>query len=174
MAAILRGEITPEPILVTEADVHEALGVIKLRCHTKEDLRYCLAASVVLNSWIESERNAGFPQRKRFYSFKHRLGEVVSWAHGAGLDGVSVWSEQGHRDSTPLVCIRIDGVDFSFHAVPRSDELPTSDTADLIWSGIRLKPVAPLVLAWARSLRDAGLPAGQSAARQHPSDWSQS
>lgn len=156
MAAILRGEITPEPILVSEADVHEALGAMNLRCHTKEDLRYCLAASVVLNSWIESERRAGFPQRKRFYAFKQRLGELAAWAYSSGLDGVSVWSERGYADSTPLVCIRVDGIDFSFHAVPRSEGLPMGEAVGLTWSGIRLKPIAPLVLAWARSLRDVG------------------
>jgi hypothetical protein len=156
MAAILRGEIAHGPILVSEADVHEALAAIRLTCHTKEDLRYILAASVVLNSWIESERHAGFPQRKRFYAFKQRVSELAAWANTSSLDGVAVWSERGSADITPLVCIRIDGIDFSFHAIPQSHELPTGDAIGLAWSGVRLKPVAPLVLAWARRLRDVG------------------
>jgi hypothetical protein len=61
-----------------------------------------------------------------------------------------------------LVCIRIDGVDFSFHAVPRSEALLPGDEAGLTWSGIHLRPIAPLVLAWTRTLRDGVHPSSDS------------
>jgi hypothetical protein len=50
---------------------------------------------------------------------------------------------------------RIDDVDFSFHAIPGTDAfLEAGDNAPT-WSGMRLKPVAPIVLAWARAMRSA-------------------
>ncbi len=78
MPMILAGEIAAEPVAVGEGDVHEALTGIHVLCHTKADLRYCLACAVVLNVWIEEERRAGFRGRKKFYAaFKPRVAELA-------------------------------------------------------------------------------------------------
>ncbi len=65
---------------LSEADVNEALAALKSPCSSKSELRYQLAAGVVLNAWIEEERQLGFKQRKQFYAFKARIGALAEWA----------------------------------------------------------------------------------------------
>jgi hypothetical protein len=155
MPMILAGEVAAEPVAVGEGDVHEALTGIHIPCHTKADLRYCLACAVVLNVWIEEERRAGFRGRKKFYAFKRRVAELTRWAQSADLEGVLTWYERGADHVSPLMCFRIDDVDFTFDAIPIPDGTSPS-SGSLAWRGVRLKPIAPLVLTWAKTLRDAG------------------
>jgi hypothetical protein len=156
MPMILAGEIAAEPVAVGEGDVHEALTGIHILCHTKADLRYCLACAVVLNVWIEEERRTGFRGRKKFYAaFKPRVAELARWAQAANLEGVLTWYESGADQVSPLICFRIDNVDFTFQAIPIPDGISAGGGSQA-WRGVRLKPIAPLVLTWARTLRDAG------------------
>jgi hypothetical protein len=153
MTDVLSGRSrAPSPVLVSEGDVHEALAALKNSCRTKDDLRYQLAAAVVLNAWIESERRLGYPQRKRFYAFKQQVDRLARWALAAQDMGIVVWREDSPIPNEPLLFIRVDNVDFSFHAIPLARELPGNVDGSR-WSGVRLKPIAPLVLAWARELR---------------------
>jgi hypothetical protein len=153
LAPIVLGH-TQAPITpVTEADVHEALAALKHPCGSKAELRYQLASAVVLNAWIESERHLGFPQRKKFYAFKQKVDSLAKWATLAELPGVRLWAEALPPSETPVLFVRVDEVDFSFHAIPIAHRLLGSGHAQLTWSGVRLKPIAPLVLAWARALR---------------------
>jgi hypothetical protein len=148
----------PMARLGTEADVHEALAALKRPCGSKSELRYQLAAAVVLNAWIESERRLGFPQRKKFYAFKQKVESLAKWATEAKPQGVRVWAEGLPYYETPILFVRVDDVDFSFHAIPIARRLISSDQEQLTWSGVRLKPIAPLVLAWARELRSPFTP----------------
>ncbi|MDA1055212.1 MAG: hypothetical protein O3C40_32725 [Planctomycetota bacterium] len=153
LATIVLGH-TPAPVApVNEADVHEALAALKRPCGSKSELRYQLAAAVVLNAWIESERRLGFSQRKKFYAFKQKVDSLAKWATEATLPGVRLWAEALPGSAMPLLFVRVDEVDFSFHAIPIARRLLDSGHAQLMWSGVRLKPIAPLVLAWARALR---------------------
>jgi hypothetical protein len=151
LASIVMGRTKAFPAPILEADVHEALAALKLPCTSKSEFRYQLAAAVVLNAWIEDERRLGFVSRKRFYAFKQKIGTLVKWAADTRPDGVRIWTEAGSKD--PILFARIDDVDFSFHAIPGANAfLDVSDNA-LTWSGVRLKPIAPIVLAWARAAR---------------------
>jgi hypothetical protein len=150
--SIVRGLISAPSVLITEADVHEALAAIRLHCNSKSDLRYQLAAGVVLNAWIENERRLGHNQRKKFYAFKERIGSLVTWAAEEELPGVEIWIEI--LSNGPLLFVRVDDVDFSFHAIPGAEKFYTRHHESPVWSGVRLKPIAPIVLAWARALRD--------------------
>lgn len=136
-----------------EADVHEALAALARPCDTKAELRYQLAAAVVLNAWIEAERDLGYSKRKRFYAFKQRVDALARWAIDAKPSGVTVWADAGARANEPVLYFRIDEVDFSFHAIPFARDLLGSSRVRLEWKGVRLKPMAPVVLAWARGLR---------------------
>jgi hypothetical protein len=142
------------PVSISEGDVHESLAALKSPCRSKEDLRYQLAAAVVLNAWIEAERRLGYKQRKRFYAFKQRVDYLARWAVTAGCEGITVWREDSSTDRGPILFVRIDNVDFSFHAITLARELPNA-ARQFTWSGVRLKPIAPLVLAWARELRSS-------------------
>ena len=137
---------------VVEADVREALAALKRPCHSKNEFRYQLAAAVVLNAWIESERLLGYPQRKKFYAFKKRVDDLVKWAVEAVPPDVTLWAETSGENEGPIMFVRIDGVDFSFHAIPSARFFLNSGDPKLSWSGVRLKPIAPFVLAWARGL----------------------
>ncbi|MBM4046143.1 MAG: hypothetical protein FJ279_13615 [Planctomycetes bacterium] len=153
LAPIVLGHVQVPAAPVIEADVHEALAALKSPCGSKSELRYQLAAAVVLNAWIESERRLGFPQRKKFYAFKQKVEALAKWAIEAELPGVRLWAETLPHYDTPVLFVRVDDVDFSFHAIPIARRILGSTHAQLTWSGVRLKPIAPLVLAWARSLR---------------------
>jgi hypothetical protein len=148
---VVRGHIDPPAVGVTDADVHEALAALKRPCTSKPELRYQLAAGVLLNRWIEDERRQGRVKRKKFYAFKQRVGELASWTSEAGIEGVSVWADRTDNScGSPVLYVRVDGVDFSYHAIPSADEFLASSFGALTWSGVRLKPIAPLVLEWAR------------------------
>lgn len=148
---VVRGLVVPPAVAVTDADVHEALAALKRPCASKAELRYQLAAGVVLNRWIEDERRRGCVKRKKFYAFKQRIGELAVWASEAGIAGVSVWADRTDSScGSPVLYVRVDGVDFSYHAIPSAHEFLVPHSDGLIWSGVRLKPIAPLVLEWAR------------------------
>ncbi|MCX7022839.1 MAG: hypothetical protein NTW26_11335 [bacterium] len=153
LAPIVLGRAQAPVAPVMEADVHEALAALKRPCRSKSELRYQLAAAVVLNAWIENERRLGFVQRKKFYAFKEKIDSLAKWAAKARLPGVTLWAEALSGFKTPVLYVRIDDVDFSFHAIPTARHLLNSGHEQLTWSGVRLKPIAPLVLAWARALR---------------------
>lgn len=138
---------------ITEADVHESLAAMKCPCSTKGDLAYQLSAGVLLNAWIDGERRLGYKDRKAFYAFKQKIRELAEWAIVHKPEGVVVWAERAANEQMPALYIRIDSVDFSFHAVPLRGMLEGSGPEDLRWSGVRLKPMAPLVLDWGRRLR---------------------
>ena len=152
LEAIVRGQLRVADCPVTDADVDEAHAALKTPYCSKAALRYQLAAGVVLNAWIESERELGFVQRKRFYAFKQRIGDLVHWAMEEPSPGVDVWAEPSPTASGHIVYIRVDNVDFSFHAIPHVKNSGVEDRPILAWSGVRLKPIAPLVLRWAGEL----------------------
>ena len=150
---MVRGRMQAPSVSLSDSDVHEALAALKRPCDSKAELRYQLAAGVVLNAWIESERALGFVRRKKFYAFKQRIGVLSRWLVQNGLPGVSHWVEPASNLSQPIMFIRVDDVDFSFHAIPGSHRWMSTGHQSLTWSGIQLKPIAPLVLCWARLLK---------------------
>jgi hypothetical protein len=161
LASIVTGQTKAPSSPILEADVHEAPAALRNRCSSKSEFRYQFAAAVVLNAWIEGERRVGFKARKKLYAFKEKVGGLVQWATNAKLDGVRIWAETGdvRRWGEPgskatILYIRIDDVDFSFHAIPGTDAFLEAGNAPT-WNGARLKPIAPIVLAWARALRSA-------------------
>jgi len=94
LAPIILGHAPAPVTTLIEADVHEALAALKRPCGSKSELRYQLAAAVVLNAWIENERRLGFPQRKKFYAFKQKVDLLADWAITAKPPGVSLWAER--------------------------------------------------------------------------------
>ena len=151
LAFIVTGRAKAPPCPILEADVHEALAALKRPCISKSEFRYQLAAAVVLNAWIDDERRLGFVHRKKFYAFKQHVGTLVKWADSARLPGVKIWAELQSKE--PLLYIRIDNIDFSFHAIPGAKDFLWSNRDMPVWTGVRLKPIASIVLAWARAMR---------------------
>ena len=150
---VRRRQIDARTLHISDADVNEALSALKLRCTSVADLRYQLAAAVVVNAWIDQERRLGYTKRKKFYAFKQTVQHLAEWALEAQPSGVDVCAESTENSATPVLRIRIDGVDFSFHAIPMTRSPVSNCVKQFEWTGLRLKPLAPLVLAWARALR---------------------
>ena len=139
----------PPKLEVSNSDIHESLQALSLPVQSVDDLRYLMASGVVLNAWLEDVAKA-FPQFKKFYAFKQLLGKIIN--DNVNIDGsrVTVWRDPG--DGVQPVYVRIDSVDFSFHAIPLGNEnIMIRD--DLEWTKVRLKPIAPLALAWSRGKR---------------------
>ena len=155
IAEIVHGRKQTPPVSVSDHDVTEALAALKRPCRSKAQLRYQLASGVVLNAWIEGELALGYRKRKKFYAFKERIGGLLRWVIDNPMPGVLYWADRPSRASGEITYFRIDGVDFSFHAVPGAGSLADDGPAPLPWSGVRLKPIAPLVLVWARHLLEA-------------------
>ena len=149
---VVHGRKQSPAVPISEHDVTEALAALKRPCHSKAELRYQLAAGVVLNAWIERERALGYRQRKKFYAFKKRIGWLLRWLIENPMPGVLYWVEQPPRSSQEITFVRIDEVDFSFHAIAGARDLAHDGPEALSWTGVRLKPIAPLVLVWARHL----------------------
>src|SRR5262249_28831712 len=118
LASIVIGGSQAPPSPISEADVHEALAALKRPCTSKSELRYQLAAAVVINAWIDDERRLGYVRRKKFYAFKQQIGALAKWAVDAQLPGVRIWAEEPKE---PILHVVIDEVDFSFHAIPGAD-----------------------------------------------------
>jgi hypothetical protein len=152
LESIVHGQSLSPSAPVTEADVHEALAALKRPCGSKAQLRYQLSAAVVINAWIESERRLGFRARKKFYAFKQKVDALARWAADDPLPGVCVWAEPSDSPTDPILFVRVDGVDFSFHQIPVTRQIIGSTGDHPTWAGVRLKPIAPLALAWARGL----------------------
>ena len=88
---------------------------------------------------------------KEAYSFKAHLGRAVVTVAQANIEGVRLFvAEDG------LVYISINGIQFSFHSIPDSPILrryaESSANVRQEWCGVRLQPIAPLVMSWARAL----------------------
>lgn len=152
---IVYGRRQAPAVPITDHDVTEALAALKRPCQSKAQLRYQLASGVVLNAWIERELALGYRRRKKFYAFKKRLGELLRWVTDNPMPAVHYWADRSSHSSQEITYFRIDGVDFSFHAVPGARRLAIDGPAPRSWSGVRLKPIAPLVLVWARHLLEA-------------------
>lgn len=101
LAPIILGHAQAPFTPLIEADVHEALAALKRRCGSKSELRYQLAAAVVLNAWIESERRLGFSHRKKFYAFKQKVDSLTNWAMTAEPPGVRLWAEKNALSEVP-------------------------------------------------------------------------
>ena len=151
LTAIVTGFQESTQVPVSAADVHEAHAVLRTPCKSKDDLRYQLAAAVVLTTWIEAERKAGFKKRRKFYAFKTKVEDLAHWVESNRPPGVIVWAERLKATDDPVLYIRVDDVDFSFHAIPYAYKALTFPAH--CWKGVRLKLIAPIVLAWARCLR---------------------
>lgn len=147
-AHLLSNEMPPK-LEISNSEIHESLQALNLSVQSVDDLRYLMAAGVVLNEWLRDVVKSS-SKLKKFYAFKEELGKIIN--NNVDLDSsrVTVW--RGLGDGVQPVYVRIDSVDFSFHAIPlKNKNIKVHD--DLEWTGFRLKPIAPLVLAWARRQR---------------------
>jgi hypothetical protein len=141
-------------IEITTSNLREAKAGLGRVIATKGDAAYVLACANLLNAALNKKlRLYRGAQRleKEVYSFKAHLCK--------SLEQIAEHAPQGtdmHVAPDDLILVRVNGIQFSFHAIPRTPSLRAYAALERNglqeWSGIRLQPVASLVLAWARAI----------------------
>ena len=140
-------------VRITTSEIHEALEALKLPTRSVDDFRYQLAAGVLLNAWLD-QATPNQKKLKAFYAFKETLGRIINENVHLDETRVDIWRGESSGADNDVVYARVDGTEFSFHAIPRHfSSIPVLHHQE--WSGVRLKPFAPLVLAYCRRLRIA-------------------
>lgn len=141
------------PMEIVTSYLREAKAGLDMDVTNSGEAAYFFACANLLNAAlthrygrsVEVDRLA-----KEVYSFKERVGHVIGQLIENPRDGVSIYVAQDG-----LTYVEVSGVQFSFHAVPRTPTviayMSSSQNIPQDWSGRRLQPIAPLVLDWGRA-----------------------
>jgi len=153
-------EITNQctPCEIKMSELKEAFSIMKIIPKTEEQMFYYLSAMNLINAWISAQRNNKSTNNNLFrdmYFFKTYLSNVLELQIKTSniLGKLSI--EGG------IVMIEIFDYQFSFHAIPKSNLIREFETSPLNarrqWRGVRLQPVAPLILELGRLVCPGGL-----------------
>lgn len=141
------------PLSIETSELREASLALGLSPLNAGDVAYILSGANLLNAALN--RKAGYYRGtqglpKEAYAFKARLAAVIESAIRRPSDGVDVYLA-----ADGITYVTVSGLQFSFHAIPRNDELgryaSSGKNVPQEWAGLRLQPVAPLVLRWGRA-----------------------
>lgn len=141
-------------IEIKTSELREAKAGLDRAIVTKGDAAYVLACANLLNAALNRKLRLykGTQElEKDVYSFKAHLSRCLE-----DLIRNTPDSTELYLSSEDLILVRINGIQLSFHAVPRTVALReyalSSRNFPQAWSGARLQPIAPLILSWARAL----------------------
>ena len=120
----------------------------------KGDAAYFFACANLLNAALSGKYGSSVTVKnlsKEVYSFKAKVGHVVEALMVTPIDGVDIYVEEGGP-----VYVKVGEIQFSFHAIPQTPIVETfarsKRNRKQEWSGVRLQPIAPLVLDWGRAM----------------------
>ena len=132
--------------------LREAKSGLEFEVAISQDAAYFFSCANLLNAALTGRYGIGsIPRslRKEVYSFKGQVGTVVESLVKNPIDGVEIYFDER------LLYVAIDGIQFSFHAIPRTQPIKNfianNANQKQHWSGIRLQPISPLVLDWGRA-----------------------
>jgi hypothetical protein len=152
------GGLVEQEILTSQ--IREAKAGLELDVISIEDAAYFFACANLLNAALARRKRGSHQNQallKEVYSFKQRVSRVIEALIEGSISGVEIYI-----GSDKIVYVCIEGIQFSFHAIHQTDVIKyhvgTSSNVLQEWSGIRLQPIAPLVLEWARALLTRTLP----------------
>jgi len=121
---------------------------------TTGDAAYVLACGNLINAALNKQVKSYEGSQKltkEVYSFKFVVGRAIEDIITIRPPDVSVYIE-----GKGLVYVNVLGIQFSFHALPRTPMLVGYQRSELNkpqeWSGLRLQPIAPLILRWAETV----------------------
>lgn len=136
---------------IYKSELLEALGIMKIIPANKFDLFYYLSSMNLINAWIN--RNKRKKNKKLFsdmYYFKTYLSKTLTHLIVHNTYGARIYLEAN------LAIIELNAFQFSFHHLPMSDEmtdyLNSEDNIEIVWSGKRLQPIAPIIMRYAHEL----------------------
>jgi hypothetical protein len=135
----------------------EALGVMKIIPVDEFDTFYSLAAINLINAWISRKRvhdEKTIQEQKLFknmYYFKTYLSNIITDLITKQSNFAKVYLKKD------VAMVEILGFQFSFHHTPKNDTINSYEqnerNKEIIWTGKRLQPIAPLLLHYARTVR---------------------
>lgn len=146
---------------IIESDLNEALTAIKIKPGKALDNLYILASFNLINSWANTRKkssNLSIKEKvllRRMFYFKHLIGEFVDFLIKVNSPDVKI------SIISDLTIISAYNFQFSFHNMTKSKitieyENSITNSKDE-WCGVRLQPVAPLILKYARVLRQRAI-----------------
>ena len=132
--------------------LREAKSGMEFEVATSQDAAYFFSCANLLNAALTGRYGIGSIPRslpKEVYSFKAQVGRVVEYLIKYPIDGIEIYFDDR------LLYVTIDGIQFSFHAIPRTPPIrnfiASKRNRKQCWSGIRLQPISPLVMDWGRA-----------------------
>jgi hypothetical protein len=139
---------------IETSQLREAKAGLGIVIGSSADAAYVFSCANLLNAALNRQLRLyqGTQQlEKEVYSFKAKLWEIIESLTQFPLPSVDIYVADGG-----LVLVTVEGVQFSFHCIPktaiiRSFAASSKDTHQE-WRGIRLQPIAGLVMDWARAL----------------------
>jgi len=148
------GQATRSPRIIETSELREARAGLGITISTSSDVAYVCACGNLVNAAMNPKLglySKSIELSKDVYSFKSILGRALENAICMNIPDVAI-----HVAQDGVVYVRVHGLQFSFHAIPRLPQLEEFATSEhnrrQEWSGLRLQPIAPLVLEWARAL----------------------
>ena len=143
-----------EPIPIHTSDLREAKAGLGMIVTTTGDAAYVCACANLLNAALNQRLktyDGSLKLAKEVYGFKAIFGRAIEDIIWRPPPDVQVYVERGG-----LVYVSIRGLQFSFHAISRTSVISayecSKQNVPQAWAELRLQPVAPLVLKWARAL----------------------
>jgi hypothetical protein len=142
------------PMEILTSEVREAKAGLGIIVTNECEAAYVCACANLLNAALNRRSGlylGGLELSNEVYSFKQIFGRKVEEMMLLQARGVSVYLAPDG-----LTYVSIGGVQFSYRQIPRTAKLKAFASTKMNtlqeWDGIRLQPIAPLVLAWARAL----------------------
>lgn len=142
---------------IKKPDLLEALSVIKIIPSDKFDIFYSLAAMNLINAFLTQNTKAEHLKTKelrtfkRMYFFKNHLADLLTALILRKELSIALYI---NKDA---VIVEIFDFQFSFHSVPSNEVLKeyeaTESNREIIWRGIRLQPISPLIFYYSQALR---------------------
>lgn len=141
---------------IEKPDLMESYGIMKMEISNLYDAFYYFAAMNLINAWLSRKNkiaNASKKEAKLFkdmYYFKTYIQSTITDLinNNKQIEDINIYIEKN------LVMIDLLGFVFSFHNIPLNEAIIqyslSNKNKTIEWTGKRLQPIAPLLLAYAR------------------------
>ena len=141
---------------IKKSELMEAFAFLKIIPKNNQDFFHSLCSFNLINAFLNDKLVSKIkPKEKRkfkdMYFFKTYLADMITKRIENNDFSIPMYLTKD------LLIVEIFGFQFSFHNVPMNDTLKkyrkSNLNKELVWSGKRLQPIAPLLLNYSRALR---------------------
>lgn len=142
-----------KPIKIETSELREAKAGLGIVIVNASDVAYLCACANLINAALNKKignYEGSVRLSKDVYTFKSRLALSLAKVTDLNIPEVALFVAEEN-----LVYVKVGKVQFSFHSIPRISALEeyakSARNIPQQWNGVRLQPIAGLVLAWART-----------------------